>query len=110
MAATDPLTGLGHGTPDARPVLRATPAWLQRQPFDLSAEDIVFLRDNGVDEPVVTAMLHQDKVLREERNEVGVSPAPTAQTIQNHINTIPNVGVNEVQLLRFTGATSAYLR
>jgi Family of unknown function (DUF6600) len=52
-----------------------------RTPFQLSAEDVIHLKDLGVSSGVITALLHQDTVLRDQQLQVGAASSATNQFV-----------------------------
>ena len=46
-----------------------------RVPFNLTADEVIYLKDIGLASNVVAAMLHQDAVLREQQLATGLAPA-----------------------------------
>jgi hypothetical protein len=52
-------------------------------PFDLSSEDIIYLRDIGISPQIVSAMLRQDNVLRERLPQSTVPNEPLPSPVTN---------------------------
>ncbi|MBI3849096.1 MAG: hypothetical protein HY298_02220 [Verrucomicrobia bacterium] len=50
-----------------------------QMPFELSADDIVYLKDLGTEPSIIAAMLRQDTVLRDQELQAGVVPTVTNQ-------------------------------
>src|SRR5258708_37878101 len=46
-------------------------------PFDLSAEDIIYLKDLGISAPIIAAMVRRDTVLRQQGVQSPAAPADT---------------------------------
>jgi len=55
-------------------------------PFELSAEGIIYLKDLGIDESILTAMLRHDTTLRERGPQPGAAPPVT-----NQLNSVPTL-------------------
>ena len=70
-----------------------------RGPFALTAEDIIYLKDLGIESSLVAAMLRHDTVLEEQQFQLGVtnqttfSPSPPVETNLAAASTPPPVYV-----------------